>query len=71
MVYTVRYEVGAHVLEIKKITYRWSANIDGVAMDRWFMSAADAWTAGVTEALRLEEGKVCLFVGREETGRIA
>ncbi len=67
----IRYDVGARVLELSGNNSRWRATVDGISLDRWFMSLADAWTAGVTEALRMEEGKGCTFVGREEPGRIA
>jgi hypothetical protein len=69
MAHTIRYEVGAHVLELFGNSSRWRATIDGVSLDRWFMTSADAWTAGVTEALRMEENKVCLFVGPVDPGR--
>ncbi len=66
MVHTIRYEVGAHVLELNGNSSRWRATVDGVGLDRWFTTSADAWTAGVAEALRMEETKVCLFVGKDE-----
>jgi hypothetical protein len=70
MAHTIRYEIGAHVLELCGTSSRWRATVDGVCLDRWFMSSSDAWTAGVTEALRVEEDKVCLFVGSVEPSRI-
>jgi hypothetical protein len=69
--HTIRYDVGAHVLELSGNSSRWRATLDGISLDRWFMSLADAWTAGVTEAFRKEEGKASLFVGRDESGRTA
>jgi uncharacterized protein YndB with AHSA1/START domain len=71
MAHTIRYEIGTHVLELSATSSRWRATVDGTSLDRWFMSSADAWTAGVTEALRMEENKVCLFAGRDEPGRTA
>jgi hypothetical protein len=50
----IRYHVGRHVLEIAANKGRWTTTVDGVGLDQWFMSLADAWTAGVTEAGRLD-----------------
>jgi len=63
MINRVRYEVGSHVLEVTGNGGRWTATVDGVDHDRWFTSSADAWTAGVAEALRLDRHAACLFVG--------
>ena len=51
----IRYQVGRHVLEIAAKDGRWTATVDGTGIDQWFMSLADAWTAGVTEAGRRDE----------------
>lgn len=60
----MRYEVGSHVLEVTGNGGRWTACVDGATLERWFTSSSDAWTAGVTEALRLDAGTGFLFVGR-------
>ena len=51
----IRYQVGRHVLEIASKDGRWTATVDGTGIDQWFLSLADAWTAGVTEAGRRDE----------------
>ena len=55
MTQKIRYQVGPHVLEIGAKDGRWTASVDGTAIDQWFLSLADAWTAGVTEAGRRDE----------------
>ncbi len=62
------YAVGAHTLEVTATHNRWTADLDGVALNCWFMSLADAWTAGVTEALRLDAGTACSFVDGADAG---
>jgi len=62
------YEVGAHTLEVTAGHNRWVAAVDGVIIDRWFTSLADAWTAGVTEAIGLDKGAACSFVAGADAG---
>lgn len=50
----IRYQVGSHVLEVAGNDGRWTTAVDGIHVDHWFTSLADAWTAGVTEAGRLD-----------------
>jgi hypothetical protein len=69
MLTKIVYEVGAHTVEVTALHGRWTAVLDGVAIDRWFMSLADAWTAGVTEAVRLDDGAACSFVAGADAGR--
>jgi hypothetical protein len=66
MIQRIRYDVGPRVLEVTGNGSRWTAAVDGVTLDRWYMSSADAWTAGVTEALRLDAGAAYAFVGRAD-----
>jgi hypothetical protein len=68
MLTKLAYQVGAHTLEVTSGHHRWVAALDGVLLDRWFTSLADAWTAGVTEALRLDAGKACSFVAGADAG---
>ena len=68
MLTKLAYQVGAHTLEVTSGHQRWVAALDGVLLDRWFTSLADAWTAGVSEALRLDAGKACLFVAGADAG---
>jgi len=65
----VRYDVGSHVLEVTGDHGKWRPTVDGVPFRLWFTSSADAWTAGVTEALRLDAGVACTFVGRADEGQ--
>ena len=57
------YQVGVHTLEVTAGRGRWVATVDGVIIDRWYTSLADAWTAGVAEALRLDSAATSTFVG--------
>jgi hypothetical protein len=52
----IRYTVGRHELELATDKSRWTVTVDGVAVERWFTSLADAWTAGVNEAGHLDLG---------------
>jgi hypothetical protein len=63
MLTKLAYQIGAHTLEVTSGHQRWVAALDGVILDRWYTSLADAWTAGVAEALRLDGGATCTFVG--------
>jgi hypothetical protein len=69
MLTKLAYEVGAHTLEVTAGHNRWVAALDGVILDRWYTSLADAWTAGVTEAIRLDAGKACSFVEGADAGQ--
>jgi hypothetical protein len=62
------YDVGTHTLEVTAGHNRWVAAVDGVIIDRWFTSLADAWTAGVTEAIGLDQGTACSFVAGADAG---
>jgi len=57
------YALGAHTLEVIARDDLWMAVLDGVAIDQWFTSLAGAWTAGVTEVIRLDAGTACSIVG--------
>ena len=63
------YQVGVHTLEVTAGRGRWVATVDGVIIDRWFTSLADAWTAGVTEAIGLDKGAACSFVAGADAGQ--
>lgn len=64
-----RYQAGQHLLEVAASNGRWTTAVDGVTVDRWYTSLADAWTAGVTEALRLDAGAPYVFVGDAGAGQ--
>ena len=63
------YQVGAHTLEVTGGPNRWVATVDGVIIERWFTSLADAWTAGVTEAIGLDKGAAFSFVAGADAGQ--
>ena len=63
------YQVGVHTLEVTAGHNRWVAAVDGVIIERWFTSLADAWTAGVTEAIELDKGAACSFVAGADAGQ--
>jgi hypothetical protein len=63
------YQIGASTLAVTAAHGRWTAVVDGVALDRWFATLADAWTAGVTEALRHEASASSTFVAGADAGR--
>ena len=63
------YQVGVHTLEVTAGHNRWVAAVDGVIIERWFTSLADAWTAGVTEAIGLDKGAACSFVAGADAGQ--
>jgi hypothetical protein len=69
MLTKLAYQVGSHTLEVTSGHQRWVAALDGVVLDRWFTSLADAWTAGVAEALRLDAGARCTFVAGADAGQ--
>jgi hypothetical protein len=50
----LRYHVGAHVLDVDGSGGRWMASVDGNRIDRTYPTLADAWTAGVSEAGRID-----------------
>ena len=50
----IRYQAGRHVVEMAGKVGRWTVAVDGVKLERSFPSLADAWTAGVTEASRVD-----------------
>lgn len=68
MLTKLAYQVGVHTLEVTSAHHRWVAALDGVQLDRWFTSLADAWTAGVSEALRRDTGKASSFVAGADAG---
>lgn len=47
---SVSFQVGSHQLEVACTGGRWTASLDGVAFEQWFMSQAAAWEAGVRAA---------------------
>ena len=48
------FKVGLHEVSAWRDNRRWLIAVDGAALPTWFRTLADAWTAGVTEADRLD-----------------
>jgi len=48
------FRVGAHEVRVWMKDGRWYAAVDQVELPIWHKVQADAWTAGVTEADRLD-----------------
>lgn len=48
------YQVGKHVVRISSANGRWAVVVDDATLTKWFVNPADAWTAGVREADRLD-----------------
>ena len=52
------FEVGSHTVVIWKAMDGWVVNVEGTEIERGhFESEADAWTAGVTEAMQLMDAE--------------
>jgi hypothetical protein len=50
---TISFDVGPHVVRVTKVMEgRWTAEVDGAAIDGSYRTQADAWEAGVREADR-------------------
>jgi hypothetical protein len=50
----VELTVRQHQVVLTSMDGRWTATVDGVPIDHWYVSSADAWTAAVTEAERFD-----------------
>jgi len=50
----IELTVRQHAIVLTSMNGRWTATVDGVRIDRWYVSSADAWTAAVTEAERFD-----------------
>jgi len=48
------FQVGAHIVQLSCTEGRWTTTVDTVTYDKWYMSQAEAWAAGVREAYRLD-----------------
>jgi hypothetical protein len=51
-----RFTFGQHEARIWVERDRWTASVDGNLLPRWFPTQADAWTAAVCEADRVDRG---------------
>jgi hypothetical protein len=59
------FQVGSHVLHVVGSDGRWVVTVDGMPVDGWFMARSAAWTAGVTEADRLDRSSLRGDVGKK------
>lgn len=50
----VELTVRQHQIVLTSMDGRWTATVDGIPIDHWYVSSADAWTAAVTEAERFD-----------------
>ncbi len=50
------FDVGTHAVRVWVENERWVVSVDGVRLDRWYETQADAWMAGVGEADRASRG---------------
>jgi len=48
------FRVGSREVRLWMLEGRWYVSVDGVQLSIWHKTQADAWTAGVTEADRLD-----------------
>jgi hypothetical protein len=48
------FRVARHLLHVVGKDGRWVVTVDGASVEGWFTSRSAAWTAGVTEADRLD-----------------
>jgi len=48
------FRVGSHDVVVWMVENRWYVSVDGVQLPIWHKVQADAWTAGVAEADRLD-----------------
>lgn len=48
------FQVGAHLVLLSCCGGRWTVTVDTVPAEKWHMSQAAAWEAGVREADRLD-----------------
>ena len=48
------FTVGHHEVRVWFASGRWYVAVDGAELSTWYVTQADAWTAGVREADRLD-----------------
>jgi hypothetical protein len=48
------FSVRLHEVRVWTADRRWYVAVDGVELPHWYVSQADAWSAGVREADRLD-----------------
>jgi hypothetical protein len=54
------FQVGSHVVKVSSAQGRWAVVVDETALERWFTNRAEAWTAGVREADRIDASRRAL-----------
>jgi len=50
----ITFRVGLHDVQVWMKEGRWYVSVDGTELSIWYKVQADAWTAGVIEADRLD-----------------
>jgi hypothetical protein len=53
-VLATNFRAGAHEVRLWMLEGRWYVAVNGIQLTVWHKTQADAWTAGVTEADRLD-----------------
>lgn len=48
------FQIGKHLVRLSDSNGRWAVTVDDSALAKWYMTMADAWTAGVHEVDRLD-----------------
>jgi hypothetical protein len=44
----IELTVRRHIIVLTSMDGRWTATVDGLRIDQWYPSSADAWTAAVS-----------------------
>ncbi|MBS1108330.1 MAG: hypothetical protein H6Q88_322 [Anaeromyxobacteraceae bacterium] len=50
----IELTVRRHSIVLTSMDGRWTATVDGVRIDQWYVSSADAWTAAVGASERFD-----------------
>jgi hypothetical protein len=50
----VELTVRRHTIVLTSMDGRWTATVDGIQIDHWYVSSADAWTAAVGASERFD-----------------
>jgi len=50
----IELTVRRHAIVLTSMDGRWTATVDGVRIDHWYVSAADAWSAAVSASERFD-----------------
>ncbi len=50
----IELTVRRHAIVLTSMDGRWTATVDGVRIDHWYASSADAWSAAVSASERFD-----------------